>query len=140
VPQRWQSGGGGMVGTTMDYARFCQMLLGGGALNGRRILGPKTVAYMGADHLDGSIAPGALYLPGAGFGFGLGFAVRREAGVASVQGSAGELSWGGAGGTYFWIDPKEDMLVVFAMQSPKQRTYYRPLLKNMVYGAVLRAR
>jgi CubicO group peptidase (beta-lactamase class C family) len=116
------------------------MLLGGGALNGRRILGPKTVAYMGADHLDGSIAPGALYLPGAGFGFGLGFAVRREAGVASVQGSAGELSWGGAGGTYFWIDPKEDMLVVFAMQSPKQRTYYRPLLKNMVYGAVLRAR
>src|SRR2546422_10850444 len=77
-------------------------------------------------------------LPGAGFGFGLGFAVRRDAGVANVQGSVGEFSWGGAGGTYFWIDPKEDMFVVFAMQSPKQRTYYRPLLKNMVYGAVVK--
>jgi CubicO group peptidase (beta-lactamase class C family) len=138
VPRRWQSGGGGMVGTTMDYARFCQMLLNGGTLDGKRLLSPKTVAYMTADHLDGSIAPGALYLPGAGFGFGLGFAVRRDAGVASVQGSVGEFNWGGAGGTYFWIDPKEDLFVVFAMQSPKQRAYYRPLLKNMIYGAVLK--
>ena len=138
APQRWQSGGGGMVGTVMDYARFCQMLLNGGALDGRRILSPKTVAYMTADHLDASVAPGPLYLPGAGFGFGLGFAVRRDAGVANVQGSVGEFNWGGAGGTYFWIDPKEDMFVVFAMQSPKQRTYYRPLLKNMVYGAVVK--
>ncbi len=137
-PQRWQSAGGGMVGTVMDYARFCQMLLAGGALNGRRILSPKTVAYMAADHLDASIAPGPLYLPGPGFGFGLGFAVRREAGVASVPGSVGEFYWGGAGGTYFWIDPREDMFVVFAMQSPKQRAYYRPLLKNMVYGAVVK--
>src|SRR5213594_5062181 len=72
APQRWQSGGGGMVGTVMDYARFCQMLLNGGALDGRRILSPKTVAYMTADHLDASVAPGPLYLPGAGFGFGLG--------------------------------------------------------------------
>src|SRR5437773_950700 len=98
VPQRWQSGGGGMVGTVMDYARFCQMLLNGGTLDGKRILGPKTVAYMTADHLDGSVAPGPLYLPGVGFGFGLGFAVRREAGVANVQGSTGEFNWGGAGG------------------------------------------
>ena len=138
LPQRWQSGGGGMVGTTMDYARFCQMLLNGGTLDGKRLLGPKTIAYMTADHLDAGVAPGPLYLPGAGFGFGLGFAVRRDAGVANVQGSVGEYNWGGAGGTYFWIDPKEDMFVVFAMQSPKQRTYYRPLLKNMVYGAVVK--
>jgi CubicO group peptidase (beta-lactamase class C family) len=138
VPIKWESGGGGMVGTTMDYARFCQMLLGGGALDGKRLLSPKTVSYMAADHLDGSIAPGPLYLPGAGFGFGLGLAVRRDAGVASMQGSVGEMNWGGAGGTYFWIDPKEDMLVVFAMQSPKERVYYRPLLKNMVYGAVVK--
>jgi CubicO group peptidase (beta-lactamase class C family) len=138
VPQRWQSGGGGMVGTVMDYARFCQMLLNGGTLDGKRILGPKTVAYMTADHLDGSVAPGPLYLPGAGFGFGLGFAVRREAGVANVQGSAGEFSWGGAGGTYFWVDPKEDLFVVYAMQSPKQRVYYRPVLKNMIYSAVVK--
>jgi len=115
------------------------MLLNGGVLEGKRILSPKTVAYMTSDHLDASIAPGPLYLPGAGFGFGLGFAVRRDAGVASVQGSVGEFNWGGAGGTYFWIDPKEGMFVVFMMQSPKQRTYYRPLLKNMVYGAVMKA-
>ena len=138
-PQRWQSGGGGMVGTTLDYARFCQMLLNGGTLDGKRILSPKTVAYMTADHLDGSIAPGALYLPGPGFGFGLGFAVRKDPGMASMQGSVGEANWGGAGGTYFWIDPKEDMFVVLAMQSPKWRVYYRPLLKNMVYGAVLKS-
>jgi CubicO group peptidase (beta-lactamase class C family) len=138
VPQRWQSGGGGMVGTVIDYARFCQMLLNGGTLDGKRILGPKTVAYMTADHLDGTIAPGALYLPGAGFGFGLGFAVRREPGVANVQGSAGEFNWGGAGGTYFWVDPKEDLFVVYAMQSPKQRVYYRPVLKNMIYSAVVK--
>jgi CubicO group peptidase (beta-lactamase class C family) len=138
VPQRWQSGGGGMVGTTLDYARFCQMLLSGGTLDGKRILSPKTIAYMGADHLDGSVAPGPLYLPGAGFGFGLGFAVRRDAGVANVQGSVGEYNWGGAGGTYFWIDPKEDLFVVFSMQSPKQRVGYRSLLKNMVYGAIVK--
>lgn len=137
VPQ-WESGGGGLVGTVADYARFCQMLLSGGAFNGKRLLSPKTVAYMTADHVDTSITPGALYLPGAGFGFGLGFAVRRDAGVAPVQGTAGEFNWGGAGGTYFWIDPKEDMFVVFAMQAPKQRAYYRPLLKNMVYGAFVK--
>src|SRR5947208_5253081 len=90
LPQRWQSGGGGMVGTTLDYARFCQMLLNGGTLDGKRILGPKTVAYMTADHLDGSVAPGPLYLPGVGFGFRLGFAVRPAPGVAQRQGSPGE--------------------------------------------------
>ena len=139
VAQRFEAGGHGMVGTAMDYARFCQMLLNGGTLEGKRVLGPKTVAYMTADHLDASIAPGPLYLPGAGFGFGLGFAVRRDAGVANVQGSVAEFNWGGAGGTYFWIDPREDMFVVLMMQSPKQRVYYRPLLKNMVYGAVIKA-
>jgi CubicO group peptidase (beta-lactamase class C family) len=138
VPQ-WESGGGGLVGTVAEYARFCQMLLNGGVLNGKRLLSPKTVAYMTADHVDTSIAPGALYLPGAGFGFGLGFAVRRDAGVAPVQGTAGEFNWGGAGGTYFWVDPKEDLFVILAMQAPKQRAYYRPLLKNMLYGAVVKS-
>ena len=138
VTQAWQSGGGGMVGTAMDYARFCQMLLNGGVLDGKRILGPKTIAYMGSDHLGASITPGPLYLPGAGFGFGLGFAVRRDAGVSPFPGSVGEINWGGAGGTYFWIDPKEDMLVVFMMQSPKQRVPYRYVLKDMVYAAVIK--
>jgi CubicO group peptidase (beta-lactamase class C family) len=136
VAQAWESGGGGMVSTAMDYARFCQMVLNGGTLDGKRILGPKTVAFMGSDQLGSSIRPGPLYLPGAGFGFGLGFAVRTDAGVSPFPGSVGELNWGGAGGTYFWIDPNEDMFVVFMMQSPNQRVYYRALLKDMIYAAV----
>ena len=136
VVQKWESGGGGMVGTAMDYARFLQMLLNGGTLDGKRIIGPKTVAYITADHMGGGAVPGPLYLPGAGFGFGLGFAVRKDAGVSPFPGSVGEYNWGGAGGTYFWVDPKENMFVVFMMQSPKQRVYYRALLKDMIYAAV----
>lgn len=139
VAQKWESGGGGMVSTTMDYARFLQMLLNRGVLNGKRILSPKTVAYMTADHLGTVVAPGPLYLPGAGFGFGLGFAVRKEAGVSPVVGSVGEYNWGGAGGTYFWVDPKEDLFVLFMMQSPKQRVPYRSVLKDMVYAAVMKS-
>jgi CubicO group peptidase (beta-lactamase class C family) len=139
VAQAWESGGGGMVGTAMDYARFRQMLLNGGSLDGKRILGPKTIAYMTADHLGASITPGPLYLPGPGFGFGLGFAVRKDIGVSSVAGSVGEFNWGGAGGTYFWVDPKEDMFVVFMMQSPKQRVPYRAVLKEMVYAAITKS-
>jgi CubicO group peptidase (beta-lactamase class C family) len=134
--QKWESGGGGMVGTAMDYARFAQMLLNGGTLHGKRILGPQTIAYMTADHMDASIATGPLYLPGVGFGFGLGFAVRKDAGMSPFLGSAGEFNWGGAGGTYFWVDPKQDLFVVFMMQSPKQRLPYRHLLKAMVYSAI----
>lgn len=136
VAQEWEPGGGGMVGTAMDYARFAQMLLNGGTLDGKRILGPKTLAYMGADHLGTGIDRKMLYLPGVGFGFGLGFAVRTDAGVSPFAGTVGELNWGGAGGTYFWVDPKEDLFVVFMMQSPKQRVPYRYLLKEMVYAAV----
>jgi CubicO group peptidase (beta-lactamase class C family) len=136
VAQAAESGGGGMVGTAMDYARFLQMLLNGGTLDGKRILGPKTIAYMTSDHLGPTIEQGPLYLPGAGFGFGLGFAVRKDAGVSAFAGTVGEYNWGGAGGTYFWVDPKEDMFVVFMMQSPKHRVPYRYLLKDMVYAAV----
>ncbi len=136
VLQKWESGGGGMVSTAIDYARFAQMLLNGGTLNGKRILGPKTVAYMTSDHMSAAIAPGPLYVPGPGFGFGLGFAVRKDPGVSPLAGSVGEFNWGGAGGTFFWIDPKEDLFVVFMMQSPKQRVPYRAVLKNMIYAAV----
>jgi CubicO group peptidase (beta-lactamase class C family) len=138
VAQKWESGGGGMVSTALDYARFCQMLLNGGSLDGKRILGPRTVAYMTTDHLGPAITPGPLYLPGAGFGFGLGFAVRAAAGVSPFAGSVGEYNWGGAGGTYFWVDPREDLFVVFMMQSPKQRVPYRAVLKDMVYAAITR--
>jgi CubicO group peptidase (beta-lactamase class C family) len=138
VAQKYESGGGGMVGTAMDYARFLQMLLNGGTLEGKRYLSPRTVAYMTTDHMGSVITPGPLYLPGAGFGFGLGFAVRKDAGVSPYAGSVGEYNWGGAGGTYFWVDPKENMFVVFMMQSPKQRVPYRAVLKDMIYGAIVK--
>jgi CubicO group peptidase (beta-lactamase class C family) len=134
----FESGGGGLMSTAGDYARFLQMLLDGGTLDGKRYLGPKTVAYMASDHMGSVITPGPLYLPGPGYGFGLGFAVRKEAGVAAYAGSAGDYFWGGAGGTYFWVDPKERMFVVFMMQSPKQRVYYRGILRDMVYASIVK--
>ena len=137
VVQKWESGGGGMVSTIGDYARFVQMLLNGGTLDGKRYLSPKTVAYMGSNHLgpNSGVVPGPYYLPGAGFGFGLGFAVRTEAGVSAAEGSVGEMNWSGAGGTSFWIDPKENMFVVFMAQTVSQRGRIRVALKNIVYGA-----
>jgi CubicO group peptidase (beta-lactamase class C family) len=129
VTRKWESGGGGSMGTAMDYARFLQMMLDGGTAQGKRYLGPKTVAYMTSDHLGEKLAgAGPSYLPGEGYGFGLGFAVRKETGLSPLPGTAGDYTWGGAGGTYMWADPKERMFVVFMMQSPKQRLYYRSLL------------
>ena len=136
VVQKWESGGGGMVGTVADYARFLTMLINGGTLDGKRYLGPKTIAYMTSDHLGSAVTPGPLYLPGAGYGFGLGFAVRKDTGVAGTPGSVGDYNWGGAGGTYFWVDPKENMFVIFAMQSPRNRAPFRLVLRNLVYGAI----
>jgi len=133
----WESGGGGMMSTAIDYARFLQTLLNGGTLHGEQILGPKTVAYMTSDHLGSAVVPGPYYSPGPGYGFGLGFAVRRDAGIAPFNGSPGEYNWGGAGGTAFWVDPKEQMFVVFMMQSPSQRLRYRPLLRDMIYAAIV---
>jgi len=134
--KKWESGGGGMVGTVTDYARFLTMLANGGTLDGKRYLGPKTLAYMTSDQTAGVVTPGPYYLPGPGYGFGLGFSVRKEAGVATTPGSVGEYAWGGAGGTYFWVDPKENMLVVFAMQSPRNRVPFRQVLRDLVYAAI----
>lgn len=136
VVQRFESGGGGLVSTADDYARFAQMLANGGALDGRRYLSPKTLEFMTADHLGSSVATTPLYLPGPGYGFGLGFAVRKVNGEAAYTSPAGEYYWGGAGGTYFWVDPRNNMFVVFMMQSPKQRGPYRSVLRNMVYAAM----
>jgi CubicO group peptidase (beta-lactamase class C family) len=137
VAQKWESGGGGMVSTIGDYARFLQMVLNGGTLDGKRYLSPKTIAYMGSNHIGpgSGVVPGPYYLPGLGFGFGLGFAVRTEAGVSPAEGSVGEMNWSGAGGTSFWIDPKENMFVVFMAQTVSQRGRLRVALKNVVYGA-----
>jgi CubicO group peptidase (beta-lactamase class C family) len=136
VAGKWESGGGGMVSTTMDYARFLQMMLNGGTLNGKRILGPRTIAYMTSDQLTDGIVPGPLYIPGPGYGFGLGFAVRRTTGGAIDNGSPGDYTWNGVGGTHFWVDPKEDMFVVFMIQSPRQRAHYMSVIRDMVYAAI----
>ena len=132
----WESGGGGMVSTAADYARLLQMLLNGGSLEGKRYLGPQTVDYMTADQLGTQVHPGPYYLPGPGYGFGLGVAVRLARGSSAANGETGDWYWGGAGGTYFWVDPKNDMFTVFMMQSPKQRVHYRSLLRNMVSAAI----
>jgi len=137
VQQKWESGGGGMVSTIGDYACFAAMILNGGALDGKRYLSPKTIAYMGANHIAPSsgVVPGPYYLPGPGFGFGLGFAVRTEAGISPIEGSVGEMNWSGAGGTTFWVDRQENMFVVFMAQTVTQRSRIRATLKNLVYGA-----
>ncbi|MGI4941207.1 MAG: serine hydrolase domain-containing protein [Janthinobacterium lividum] len=135
-PVRMQSGGGGMVSTARDYARFLQMMLNGGTLDGRRYLGPQTVRFMTSDQL-GTVKPGPLYLPGPGYRFGLGVAVRTDAGVAPFPGSVGDWYWGGAGGTYMWVDPVQDMVVVFMMQSPKQRLHYRSVIRDLVNAAIV---
>jgi CubicO group peptidase (beta-lactamase class C family) len=130
-----ESGGGGLVSTTMDYARFCQMLLSGGTLDGERIIGRKTLELMASDHLSAQVKHMGTLLP-AGHGFGLGFAVRRQAGMAPFPGSAGQFFWSGMAGTFFWIDPQEDLFAAFMMQGPGQREYLRNLLRSGVYAAV----
>ena len=130
-----ESGGSGLVSTTMDYARFCQMLLNGGTLDGNRIVGRKTLQLMAANHLDSSVKiNGTLLAPG--HGFGLGFAVRTHAGMAPFAGSAGQFFWSGMAGTFFWIDPKEDLFAVFMSQGPGQRVHLRTLVRSLVYAAV----
>lgn len=140
VVKKWESGGGGLVSTMGDYLRFATMLTNGGEFGGKRILSPKTIAYMGADHIGAGsgVVPGPYYLPGRGFGFGLGFAVRTAAGISPVEGSVGDMSWSGAAGTTFWVDPKEEMTVVFMSQTVSQRTRIRATLRNLVYGAMIK--
>ncbi len=132
---RFESGGGGMVATALDYARFGQMMLNGGQLNTTRLLGRKTVDLMTADHL-GAI-PGSPDLLVPGYGFGLGFAVRLHAGIASMPGAVGQYYWGGAAGTTFWVDPAERLHAVLMIQAPGQREYYRVLFRDMVYAALI---
>jgi CubicO group peptidase (beta-lactamase class C family) len=130
-----ESGGGGLVSTTMDYARFSQMLLNGGTLDGNRIIGRKTLELMASNHLGPNVKVISPLMP-AGHGFGLGFAVRTDAGMAPFPGSPGEFFWSGMAGTFFWIDPKEDLFAVFMMQGPGQRQYIRIMLRNLVAAAV----
>jgi CubicO group peptidase (beta-lactamase class C family) len=130
-----ESGGGGLVSTTMDYARFSQMLLNGGTLDGVRIIGRKTLQLMASNHLSPKVKVDSPLMP-AGHGFGLGFAVRTDQGMAPFPGSVGQFFWSGMAGTFFFIDPVEDMFAVFMMQGPGQREYIRSLLRGLVYAAV----
>jgi CubicO group peptidase (beta-lactamase class C family) len=134
-----ESGGGGLASTAMDYARFLQFMLNRGELDGVRLLGPRTVAFMTADHLgDIPVNGGASrsLLP-PGHGFGLGFAVRKTLGVASVPGSVGTYFWGGMAGTSFFVDPAEDLFACLMLQAPNQREYYRMLFRDLVYATLL---
>jgi CubicO group peptidase (beta-lactamase class C family) len=130
-----ESGGGGLVSTMMDYARFSQMLLNGGTLEGVRIIGRKTLQLMASTHLGPRVKVDSPLMP-AGHGFGLGFAVRTEPGIAPFAGSVGQFYWSGMAGTFFWIDPVEDLFAVFMMQGPGQRDYIRTLLRGLVYAAL----
>lgn len=130
-----ESGGGGLVSTAMDYARFLQCLLNRGELEGVRLLGPRTVDYMTCDHLGGIPARDSLLEPGEGFG--LGFAVRRVQGVTPVPGSVGTYYWSGMAGTSFFVDPAQQLFAILLIQAPNQRAWYRQLFRNLVYAALI---
>ena len=116
-PPAFLSGGGGLVSTLGDYLRFCQMLLYGGVLDGNRLLGPKTVELMRANHLPPRLVPIAIGDDvDAGYGFGLGVSVLVDLPATSTPGSIGNYSWSGAASTQFWIDPAEEMLGIFMSQ------------------------
>ena len=143
-PAKLFSGGGGLTGTIGDYARFCQMLLNGGELDGERLLSPITVNYMRSNQLPDNSDMAAMGQPVwsetsyDGIGFGLGFAVVIDPPKASIITSVGEHHWGGAASTFFWIDPQEDLFVVFFTQLMPSSTYpIRRELRTRVYQAIV---
>lgn len=141
-PPTFISGGGGLVSTAADYLRFCRMLLNGGVLDGTRLLSPKTIELMTLNHLPGgkelpdlsvSLFSEASY---SGVGFGLGFAVTTNPARALIPGSQGDFSWGGMASTYFWIDPREQLIVIFMTQLIPSTIYnLRRELRTLVYSA-----
>jgi CubicO group peptidase (beta-lactamase class C family) len=145
TPPAFLSGGGGLVSTTADYLRFCQMLLNGGELDGRRVLGRKTVELMTINHLPGGGQLADFALEGGygevgfdGMGFGLTMAVSAGPAQTGVIGSAGEYMWGGAASTAFWNDPAEELSVVFMTQLLPSGTFnFRGQLKTLVYPAII---
>ncbi len=135
APPRFESGGGGLLSTIGDYARFAAMLSGGGALDGARILGPRTIAFMASDHLAANVVKNHFLL-WPGHGFGLGFCVRTEPGLAPTAGSVGEYFWGGVAGTAFWISPRDALFAILMVQAPEYREYFRVLFRNLVNAAI----
>jgi CubicO group peptidase (beta-lactamase class C family) len=136
-PPGFGSGGGGLVSTTMDYYRFCQMMLNGGELDGNRLLGRKTVELMTMNHLPPALLPARLGQPMPGSGFGLGFSVLMDVAAKQLLGSVGSYSWGGAANTTFWIDPKEELVGILMIQFMPPGTYpVNEDFHNLVYQAI----
>jgi len=136
---RWESGGGGMVSTISDFARYAQMLLNGGTLDGKTYLSPATFAAMTSDHIGpgSGVARNYFYYPGDGFGFGYGFGIRTDPGnaVPPPPGSLGEIKWDGATGVYIVVDRAHDMFFVVMENSPSGRMPVEVTLKKIVYDA-----
>ena len=143
-PPSFISGGGGLVSTAADYLRFSRMLLQGGELDGVRLLGPKTLALMTANHLPGgadipSLSPRSMFTEAAydGVGFGLGFATTIAQPATLIPGSTGDFFWGGAASTFFWVDPREDLIGLFLTQLLPSSAYpVRRQLRTLVYSAI----
>jgi CubicO group peptidase (beta-lactamase class C family) len=138
-PMKFECGGGCAVSTAMDYLRFAQMLLNNGTLQGRRILSRKTVELMTSDQLGSDMRERTTSATLAeGYSFGLGVSVRSQAGRALLAGSTGDFGWGGAFGTYFWVDPQEDLVVVFMAAAPGYiGQVLRVLVKNLVVASII---
>jgi len=136
---KFDCGGSCAFSTAADYVRFGQMLLNGGSIDGKRVLGPQTVAFMTSNHLNkdiknnvGGTEPGRV-----GYGFGLGVAVRMERGLSAINGNVGDYTWNGANGTIFWVDPKEQMVVVMMSVAPGEiRKVHREKVNALIYGAL----
>ncbi len=142
----WISGGGGMLSTAADYLRFAEMMRAGGVFQGVHLLSPASVQLMCSDHLPPHVqyGSGVRAMFGAvaptrdlGYGFGLGFAVRTHPGRNPLPGSVGDHFWSGVTGTYFWIDPVEELVAIKMMQAPAERLHYRYLLRHAVYQAIV---
>jgi CubicO group peptidase (beta-lactamase class C family) len=130
----FESGGGGLLSTRDDYLAFMRLLQGRGTAGGTRLVSRKTIEWMTSDHLGAIPSAGDLLPPG--HGFGLGLAVRTANGMAPYPGSAGQYFWSGIAGTFFFIDPAEDLFALLLLQAPKQRIFYRNLFRAMVYAAL----
>ncbi|WP_407165898.1 serine hydrolase domain-containing protein [Bradyrhizobium sp. ORS 111] len=135
----WESGGGGLLSTVLDYGRFAQMLLNGGELDGKRYLSPAAFKDMTTDHVGPGSGVGRdyWYFPGDGFGYGYGIGVRTDPGIAKPPppGSIGELKWDSGSGTYFGVDPKLDMIYILLQQTQTERGRITPAFKKLVYDA-----
>jgi CubicO group peptidase (beta-lactamase class C family) len=134
IAGRFESGGGGLFGTTQDYLRFLSLMRGKGSADGVRLVSRKTVEWMTSDHLGDTPKYNDLIIPG--YGFGLGFAVRTHSGLAPQPGSVGQYFWSGIGGTSFFVDPVEDIFAILMTQGPNQRIFFRNLFRHLVYAAI----